>query len=216
MKKPPRKKKKLPFAETVGELIKNLDKVDRIMEAINFYKDGFDNEGIQLWSRKKGVERVLTDWLVVDGKFIVRFNIIENCFEYPAGMTSLIGSPRVVNGFVKLIDSPGLISLEGFPANVKGSIDHSGTNNLNPMEKNWVFRSRERDENNEVDYDSPKYVNYWEEYFEYVKELLIDSNLPKEYLNKINELDITSLATERSIQRINLVDSKLGIEKFKL
>jgi len=112
--------------------------------------------------------------------------------------------------------SPGLISLEGIPRNALGTINLLECKNVNPMEMDWHFRDREIDENGDADYTTPKYTNYWKEYFEYVKEKILDSNLPKEYLEELQELDIVHLAEERSELRRNKAVSETGLKKFKL
>jgi len=189
--------------------------IEKIMKAMNCYKDGIDDDGVQLWSRDKGIETVFSDHLVNNGKLLVRFNFVKSTFILPGGMVSLIGSPRKTGSFgVKM--SPGLISLEGIPRNALGTINLLECKNVNPMEMDWHFRDREIDENGDADYTTPKYTNYWKEYFEYVKEKILDSNLPKEYLEELQELDIVHLAEERSELRRNKAVSETGLKKFKL
>jgi len=192
---------------SIKDLIKNPDKIDGVMKSLKFYKDGFDEDNIQLWSRRKGVERILSDSLVENGKFIIRLNIVENCFEYPANMISLVGSPIIVNGFIKLEDSPGLISLEGFPRSSTGSINIENYDNINPNEQKWLFSNTKKDF---------LYNNYWEDYFQYLKNKVLDSNLPIKYLKELSELNIIELSIEKTKLRINKTNSYTTINKFKL
>lgn len=177
------------------------------MEAIKCYKDGVDEDGVQLWSRDKGMERVLTKSMVKNGEFIVRFNKVENIFECPAGMKNLKGCPKIVNGIFQVEDSPALISLEGMPRKIQGTVSYRNSININPIEAMW-YSSRDKE---------CKYVDYWKEYHEWLQRILIDSNLPDEYIDKIfHDSNLPEQIRTKREERLNLSKSVFLLNKYNM